>query len=190
MLPRQRLRVFENRLYFTASTGNDSTGRELYKTDGTAQKTELVKEINPGMGDGATGMQLTVLDTSFFFFADDGNTGLELWTSDGTSGGTSLVKDINLNEDGASRPHCRVLFRSWVIPSFSSGKDTTHGIELWKSDGTTDGTQMVKNIHATGDAWPGELTPTASGALYFSADDSMHGYELWKTNGKPHPDAA
>jgi len=54
-----------------------------------------------------------------------------------------------------------------------------HGMELWTSDGSADGTRLVQDV-APGPSWslPLELTGTDQ-ALYFSASDSAHGRELW-----------
>ena len=79
----------------------DASGnRELWKTDGTAAGTKLVKDINP------TGSSnpsfLTNLNGTLLFTATDGVTGFEVWKSDGTEGGTVLVKDIRPGPSGSS----------------------------------------------------------------------------------------
>ena len=70
-----------------------ATGSELWKSDGTAAGTVLVKDINPG-GIGSIPVNLTNVNGTLFFSADDGAHGEELWKSDGTAAGTVLVKDI------------------------------------------------------------------------------------------------
>ena len=59
-----------------------------------------------------------------------------------------------------------------------------NGRELWKSDGTPAGTQLVKAV------MPGQnflLYPQALAAVgsdvYFQADDGANGTELWKSDG-------
>src|SRR5262249_17877623 len=47
---------------------------------------------------------------------------------------------------------------------------------LWKSDGTTAGTVLVKNV--TG----GDLTDV-NGTLFFAGNDGVNGQELWKSDG-------
>src|SRR5262249_60144077 len=74
--------------------GDGVTGRELWKSDGTAAGTVLVKDIRPGPDYGYP-ENLTGVGRTLFFTANDGVNGQELWKSDGTEAGTVLVKDIN-----------------------------------------------------------------------------------------------
>lgn len=66
---------------------------------------------------------------------------------------------------------------------FFTAADATHGIELWKSNGTDAGTVMVRDIRlgSAGSA-PADLTVVGS-TLYFTADDGANGRELWKSDG-------
>ena len=83
--------------------------------------------------------------------------------------------------------------------------DNTNGYELWKSDGTKEGTVMVKDINAgSSSSTPAYLTPFNS-LLYFAAIDEMNGGEVWRSDGttadtvmvfdimpgklSPHPDS-
>jgi ELWxxDGT repeat protein len=62
---------------------------------------------------------------------------------------------------------------------YFSASDGVNGYELWKSDGTPDGTVIVKDIFAgSSRALPRYLT-NVDGTLYFTADDGMHGREPW-----------
>ena len=71
-----------------------TSGRELWRSDGTAAGTVLVKDIIPGLGQLDPG-DLTQRRRDAVLPADDGASGSELWKSDGTAAGTVLVKDIN-----------------------------------------------------------------------------------------------
>ena len=85
------LTVVGNTLYFSAADGVNGT--ELWKSDGTALGTVLVKDIRPGSSSSSPG-SLTVVGNTLYFTSDDGVNGKELWKSDGTAAGTVLVKDI------------------------------------------------------------------------------------------------
>ena len=66
---------------------------------------------------------------------------------------------------------------------FFAGDDDLIGHELWKSDGTVDGTVVVKDIlQGSHGSLPGSFTPM-NGLLYFVARNSMGRGQLWKTDG-------
>src|SRR5262249_13992378 len=59
----------------------------------------------------------------------------------------------------------------------------TNGKELWKSDGTTAGTVLVKDIFPGPNfGYPERLT-AVGGTLFFAANDGTNGQELWKSDG-------
>lgn len=58
-----------------------------------------------------------------------------------------------------------------------------HGAELWRTDGTTAGTYLVKDIHlGPGSSGLTNLTPLGT-HVYFEADDGVVGDELWRSDG-------
>ncbi len=87
--------------FFVADDGVHSP--ELWKRDGRAAGTTLVKDITPIATAGSIPpyplpgpYDLTAVGSTLFFVANDRAHGHELWKSDGTDAGTVLVKDINL----------------------------------------------------------------------------------------------
>lgn len=93
----------------------------------------------------------------------------------------TLLKDINSSTTGvASSPNKGIWMGSNYYFAANNG---TSGIELWKTDGTTGGTQMLKDINAgSGPSSPNNFA-VSNGVLYFSANDGVNGVELWKTDG-------
>jgi ELWxxDGT repeat protein len=118
--------------------------------------------------------------------ANDGTSGYELWKSDGTSSGTVLVRDINQGTGSAFHWWWRNTWFTNVNGTlYFVADDGTTGYELWKSDGTSAGTRLVRNINSGGfSSYPQYLT-NVSGTLFFSAYDGNKGYELWKSDGTP-----
>jgi len=184
----QKLTNMNGTLFFTTDDGIH--GRELWKSDGTASGTMMVADIaTRTVGVGSSPDKLTNVNGTLFFIADDGIHGSELWKTDGTTAGTQLVKDINtlavVDPYYYSPPHGLTNVNGTL---FFIADDDTHGRELWKSDGTTAGTQLVKDINPTTVIEPYSYTPPSgltnmNGTLFFTTDDGINGRELWKSDG-------
>ena len=135
---------FDGQLFFTASDG--TTGNELWVSDGTAEGTQRLVDINPG-GSGSNASNFTEFDGQLFFTADDGTTGSEPWVSDGTTEGTQRLVDINsfVNPYSAFYPYGSYgsyasNFTEFNGQLFFTANDGPTGNELWVSDGTAEGT--------------------------------------------------
>jgi ELWxxDGT repeat protein len=175
---------FQGELYFPA--GDADHGYELWKTDGAASGTVLVKDINPGPASSGPvsyfgPAYLTPVNGTLFFDADDGQHGLELWKTDGTEAGTVLVKDI-VPGSYPSGPFGLTNLNGILL--FDAYQDDVNGNdELFKSDGTEAGTVLVKDINPGPDGSYIDARIPINGTLFFSPDDGVHGYELWQTDG-------
>lgn len=168
--------------YFAASEGpNGSTGRELWRTDGTPAGTTLVRDIRPGAADSSPRL-FTVAGNTLYFVADDGAHGEELWKSDGTPGGTLLVKDIRPGT-GDSSTALRAVMGNTVL---FTADDGSNGRELWKSDGTAAGTAMVTNMSPGAGSSTLFAVTAVGGFAYFGARTNSTGsYTFFKTDGTP-----
>jgi ELWxxDGT repeat protein len=76
--------------YFTLN--EDLHGLELWRSDGTASGTYLIKDIAQGIQSSSPDHFL-IVDGSLYFMASDGIHGRCLWRSDGTTEGTVVVKE-------------------------------------------------------------------------------------------------
>ncbi len=88
-MPTSHLESVGNRLYFSADDGIH--GDELWRSDGTATGTVMVKDITSGE-DGSDPEGLTAVGNTLYFHAF-GARGQELWKSDGTAAGTTIVEN-------------------------------------------------------------------------------------------------
>ena len=68
---------------------------------------------------------------------------------------------------------------------FFRGYDSTNGPALWKSDGTTAGTVMVKDTDPsiTSNNMGLEYLTAIGSNLFFSGYDPTNGWALWKSDG-------
>jgi ELWxxDGT repeat protein len=175
---------FNGALYYLA-TGPE--GAELWRSDGTAAGTVLLKDVNPGSA-GSSPYERMRVGNTLYFSAKDAVSGAELWKTDGTPAGTVRVKDIRPGADWSSpRPMGEVngalLF---------SADDGVTGRELWKTDGTAAGTMLLKDLAPGGYKSQGKFYPyarnigpsaTLGGSVLFTLGDGPTGVELWKTDG-------
>jgi ELWxxDGT repeat protein len=176
------LTVVNGQLYFSAADANH--GRELWTSDGTSDGTVLVRDIAADTASAWPQLLVAVGDT-LYFTANDGTNGYELWRSDGTEDGTHLVKDIlsgsgsGLTESGYYSANLTNLAGTLLF----AADDGTNGRELWTSDGTAEGTVLVKDIYpAANTSWLQDFVPVGD-KLFFAADDGTNGKELWVSDG-------
>ena len=196
---------FNDKFYFGGNNG--TSGEELWATDGTENGTYLVKEIrgedSNGNNYGSNPNGFTVIGDTMYFIANDGEHGSEPWMTDGTANGTRMLKDIREEDsDGnnyGSSYGCDMECDSSFKPYYKFGDqiffradDGIHGQELWVTDGTSNGTQMLKDIReedSNGNNYGSTYCYSQDcffefgDKLWFSADDGTHGRELWYTDG-------
>jgi ELWxxDGT repeat protein len=166
-------------LYFEAY--DTTNGRALWKSDGTASGTVMVRDIYSGSDTSSPLDDLTAVGNFFYFSADDGTNGTELWKSDGTANGTVMVKDINSGVGDSIPQYLTAIGNTLYFVAY----DTTNGYSLWKSDGTANGTIIVKDINNRNDTFnPFNSIKAFGNTLYFSnVGLGTTGYELWKSDG-------
>ncbi|TDU66625.1 ELWxxDGT repeat protein [Prosthecobacter fusiformis] len=160
-------------------------GAQLWVTNGIDSAT-MVKDFQVGNASSfPTGM--TKFGDNVFFSATDGTSGQELWKTNGTT--TERVKDIRTGVNGSSpdsfTPAGETLFFIANVPTGAG----TNNREVWRTDGTSEGTEVVTNndgieissLPAPADqsSRPQHLT-SIDGVLYFSAWNKDTGAEPWK----------
>src|SRR5262249_34612418 len=120
--PNRLLFAVCGQVFFTADDGQH--GRELWRSDSTADGTVVIKDINPGPHQSKVTLSdtATVVDELLFFTADDGVGGERLYRSDGTPAGTFAL-GLRIDQPGAA---------SGGLFIFRNAVDGT----LWRTDGT------------------------------------------------------
>ncbi|MCB1009821.1 MAG: hypothetical protein KDB94_13130 [Acidobacteria bacterium] len=147
----------------------------------------LVADVNTagsqGAGFGNLGDEGVVLDDRLFVFvADDGITGSEPWVLDLWTGASERLADVYAGP-ASSLPGDIVAIGSQAL---FTATDPDHGKEIWRTDGTPAGTELVLDIFpGTSGSSPLGLYPIPGDRAVFRADDGVAGAELWISDGTP-----
>jgi ELWxxDGT repeat protein len=200
------LTVINHKLFATGYVGG-SFQASLLRIDGFGA-TPGVAIIKQGSGDpqnpialrapsGKLQYTVTTSGTAYtlYFAAANSNEGNEVFklanatTVAGTGGGSittidsaQLVADIKSGTGLGSDPTSLVSIGNTVYFFANNGSDVGQaGKELWKSDGTSNGTSLVQDIDSstTGSIADGASLVVYQNKLYFAADNAVDGRELW-----------
>lgn len=126
-----------------------------------SQQVEKVTEINYYGFNGLNPTNLTVFNGKLYFFGTDDQQYVDkLMFTDGTAAGVTVVKQIDSVKQYPSLIDLTVLNSLLIFRSYH---------QLWKSDGTTGGTEMIKNI-STPNFAPRPIV--MSNKIYFAGDIS------------------
>lgn len=108
--------------------------------------------VNGVIKEPALDIRSIIHNNTLYFGADDGANGSEIWKSDGTEAGTVLIKDLvpgtytdvygQIYPSG-SDPYSFYIFQNNLV--FTGWALGTENIALYKTDGTTVGTSIIKN---------------------------------------------
>ena len=175
---------YGNNIIFPATNGVN--GYELWISDGTANGTNLLKDLNPGGTTSNLGVtnNMAYLGNNLLFYATGNLLGAgtygHLGKTDGTSGGTMAYLNLNglITGTGVSASFYPMGNTIMLVMSASSGSNT----KLWKTDGTTAGTVAVKELNPSGSDGIQSIT-VINNRIFFSATDGTSGNELWVSDG-------
>ncbi|MEL7077942.1 MAG: ELWxxDGT repeat protein [Cyanobacteria bacterium J06582_2] len=185
---------FNDKLYFAADNGED--GRELFVSDGTAEGTQLLVDLNPGSSDygfaySSSPSGLTELNGKLYFAADNGESGTELFVSDGTAEGTQLLVDLNpgSSDYGFAYSSDPAYIAEVNGKLFFAADNGESGTELFVSDGTAEGTQLLVDLNPGSNNYGSAYSSFPSGftefndKLYFTARGEDGGFNLYVSDG-------
>jgi len=174
---------YDGRMYFSAYT--ETFGRELSYSDGTAEGTAMLKDVVPGaIGNGEMGSKV-VYDGRLYFTGDHPDTGEELWSTDGTEEGTQVAVDLvegpayGLHDINGIAAYNGSLY-------FAGSVDGTDNWQLWKSNGTIEGSAPITAFEDPQTLGPPYLHDAFefNNRLYFLKSMVIGaGPVLWSTDG-------
>ncbi len=158
-----------NLIYFSGSTQDNV--QELWVSNGTANGTQMVKDLdgNPATGSGLG--SFTVVENKIFFVAYNiGNA--QLWTTSGTSSNTIMLTAGHASIYPIKPVGDKLLFNTYSATSQS---------ELWISNGTPGGTYKIGNGVFDQTYAYGSVIATTESKLYFTMYNGS-AYDLWQTD--------
>lgn len=171
----QSMTSFNGKLFFAAYTNSNWV---LWSSDGTVAGTTQFYGDNgqPVYLNGTP--DLTVVGSELYgdFLSIGGQQ--MLGKTDGTAAGTVVIQEQHTGPASGVAQYPAYIVNDNGTVVFE-GYDSTHGWELWQSDGTDAGTLLAADI-VTGSisSYPSYLT-VAGSQVFFNADDVLHGSELW-----------
>ncbi len=178
-----------SKVIFSADDGIH--GRELWISDNTDSGTYMIKDINAGNNSSNPTGPFKEMDGFVYFSANDGVHGYELWRTDGTESGTTMVKDIHQGENGSlswgSTAHWHgeyALVHNGHL--YFSANDGENGEELWRTDGTDAGTNLIVDANSgESGSWPWWLVSVGDKVYFTSWDGDQR--QLWHYWDNPGP---
>ncbi|SDL10329.1 conserved repeat domain-containing protein/Por secretion system C-terminal sorting domain-containing protein [Catalinimonas alkaloidigena] len=150
-----------------------------------AQVPVMVKDITNGPLS-TTIKHPTVYQDKLYFFA--GTDQMSLWVSDGTEAGTKILKSFPAE---TAYWDSLAFWTDMTVSNdllFFAGADIENGIELWRSDGTEEGTYLFKDlVPGPESSYPQQLinskdTPHAVDTLFFTVG-GWNETQLWYSDG-------
>ena len=168
-----------NYVYFVAYT--IESGQELWRTDGTEEGTQMVKDIFPGGGGGLnpTSHTMAVYNNELYFAAKQSiEQGIELWKTDGTEEGTVLVADLYSDSKKSSIPSYFALHNNLLYFVTTN----TQSNKIYSTNGTAAGTQLVFDINPNGSGYIDGLESHIN-KLFFKGSEPVYDVELYCSDG-------
>lgn len=165
-----------NRMFSASSflylNADDGDGPMLWRTDGTLAGTiDVGSGFEPYRDQPGYPGSFAELAGRTYFVADLHDRGI--FVTEGTAASTKRVTFSDLTTPLAEGAGAL----------FFSQSTETHGDELWRSDGTLEGTTLVKDIAAgAGSSAPRSIVGSDR-YVFFVANDGSHGNELWRSDG-------
>ncbi|MEN7551091.1 ELWxxDGT repeat protein [Rapidithrix thailandica] len=171
---------FNGLMFFIANS--KSEGKEIWVSDGTKENTQVLKDVYPGPESSIFDYFLSspileqisaVLNNKLYFIANDGQNGPQIWVTDGTRQETKRITNV---------------------PNFHPSRLTVVGenlfmiskkgdlLEVWKSDGTNDGTVLVKGDIPSNRV--AVIESSVNNLFVFAHSIPMAGgYNVWRSDG-------
>ncbi|MET0553422.1 MAG: ELWxxDGT repeat protein [Vicinamibacteria bacterium] len=168
--------VWNGRVFFAAT--RSSTGNELWVSDGTQAGTRLVADLYPGSSSSSPYGFLAATDLVYFAASDQAHGG-ELYRTDGTAAGTHRLTELTQTESPGP------LLAAGPLAYFSGNSPagtTTPDFEPYVTDGTVQGTRLLKDLNPGPNGSDPYFLASVAGRMHF-ATSGPSSETLWRSDG-------
>jgi ELWxxDGT repeat protein len=146
----------------------------LLVTAAKSQYVQKVTSINYYGYNGLNPSNLTVFNGKLYFFGTDDLHYVDklMFTANGSEAGVTVVKQIDTMKQYPTLRHLTLMNNLLIFDNYH---------QLWKSDGTTDGTSSIASINTSSTNYV-----VLNNKVYFAADNSNSNPmqdQLWQTDG-------
>lgn len=164
-------------MYYLAA--NSTYGTELWRTDGTAVGTYMLKDINPGHAGAfaSSYFNAIVFQGYLYFVPRTPNNGFEIWRTDGTSSGTNLFYEMTAGPSNSSIGSFSVVNNRLLFVSASNNVVSINRLNV-----TVPSVTVLKSFETIYDIF------SMGTYAVFSARQTggATGTDLWRTDGTPN----
>ena len=176
-------RLFFN---FRSEYENETPTDELWVTDGTINGTIKLRSTRWEYYTSNSAMDCFVNYKDALYFRAGSQDGNSLWKSDGTPEGTVKVHDVKVagytySPYGLTQP----VVSNGLLWFTGAYGQWSYDTELWRSDGTTEGTNLYADLKEDGSSDPTLLTNANDKTIYFTTKESSFASTLWNTSPSP-----
>lgn len=176
--------AFGGNIYFAADDGVN--GEEIWKSDGTEAGTEMVANLD-GNNDGIVNFDkdhYAFNNNELYFIGRDINGNEQLYKTDGTESGTVALTDDTSTIDPSHINYMSAFNGKVYLSAAAFDAANDYGYELCVTDGTPEGTGLLKDINPSGSSNPYGFRVANGYLFFFAGDDSNQGNtQLWRTDG-------
>jgi len=186
------MKVFKNKLWITSYFLNEYG--DLIVSDGTEKGTKLFTgsdTINPLVTNARI---LAVTDSIMYLIGNITSSGFgtELIRTDGTEEGTKVINDLIEGPNGSENNPFGFLLTDkdiyYIAYSEKLNPPTKTGVQLWKSNGTAEGSKVIKNLNVNYLPVYDYSFSNYENNVYFNTYNETLGFSggvfnLWRTDG-------
>jgi ELWxxDGT repeat protein len=189
----KRLITIGNKLFYSGIRREYNNMLQLFCITGNSKKSIQITNVPNTSCTTNYHNFFEILNNNLVFDGFDSISGIELFITDGTMQNTRLIKDVFRTKYFYCNSSFSVGvygFTAYKNEIYFFGRDTINGFQLWKTNGDSLGTKLIKKINFTRNSISQNITSVklmcfSNDKLFFTNDqeDTINGEELYVYDG-------